>query len=250
MISIPVISKLVMKRWIGTTLTAGAALALAGCGMRPELEECQTRLTAAEAERSRLDQDLTDLRGDYREVLRSFAVAPADDSVTAGLRSDVEQQIEVVRSSVADQVAPLVREQLEKELESLLATLDRQFGRIDVQYTRIANRLDEVRGSLDVANERLEGIEISGAGLRREISEQRIDAGRLEQEVEQVAAAIEAFDESHFLCRECEDYLDIRRKRVDPILSFHADVKSTLRRLPTLIAGVEAGFGGEDAGDG
>jgi len=229
-------------RFLGTVATAGAVLAAAGCGVRGQLEECETRLTATEAERARLEQDLTDLRDDYKEVLRSFAVAPTDESVTAELRGDVEQQIEVVKSSLADQVPPLVREQLEKELESLLATLDQQFGRLDVQYTRLASRLDEVRGSLDIANERLEGIEVSGDGLRREISEQRIDARRLEQEVEQVASAIEAFDEAHFLCRECEGYLDIRPKRVDPILSFHADVKSALRRLPTLIAGVEAGF--------
>jgi chromosome segregation ATPase len=234
------------QRFLGLVLAGGAALAVAGCGVGAQLEECQTRLTATEAERDRLDLDLVALRDDYKEVLRSFAVTPTGESVTAEMRSDVEQQIEVVKSSVADQVPPLVREQLEKELASLLATLDQQFGRVDVQYTRIATRLDEVRGSLDIANERLEGIEVSGEGLRREISEQRIDVARLEEEVEKVAASIEVFDESYLLCRDCAEYLDIKPKRAEPILSLHADLKSALRRLPTLIAGVEAGFDGDD----
>ncbi|HVS14869.1 MAG TPA: hypothetical protein VMV46_13150 [Thermoanaerobaculia bacterium] len=242
------------RRPATAVLVAGLALSLGGCGTRAALEECQARLTATEAERARLDKDLGDLRGDYKEVLRSFAVTPAGEGVTADLRTDVQEQIEVVKSSVADQVPPLVREQLERELESLLTTLDRQFGEIDVQYSRISTQLREVRGSLDVANERLEGIEVSGEGLRREIGEQRIDQTRLEQEVERVATSIEDFDESYFLCRDCEEHLDIRRKRLDPILAFHADVKSALRRLPTRIAGVEAGFedgdGEEEAGGG
>jgi hypothetical protein len=235
------------RRTASAALAGCLALAVAGCGTQAALEECQARLTATEAERARLELDLGDLRSDYKEVLRSFAVSPGAEGVTADLRADVQEQIDVVKSSVADQVPPLVREQLEKELESLLSTLDRQFGEIDVQYSRIATQLREVRGSLDVANERLEGIEVSGEGLRQEISEQRIDQSRLEQEVERVAASIESFDESYFLCRECEQYLDIKRKRLDPILAFHADVKSALRRLPTVIAGVEAGLEVEDA---
>lgn len=230
-------------------LSVALLLPLAGCGVKAQLEECQTRLTATEAERARLDQDISALRDDYKEVLRTFAMEPAGDSVTSDLRGEVEQQIDVVKSSVADQVPPLVREQLEKELDSLLSTLDQQFGRIDTQYSRISNRLDEVRGTLDIANERLEGIEVSGQGLRQQISEQRIDTAKLEVEVEAIATAMENFDEARFLCRQCDAYLDIRPKRVEPILSFHADMRAALRRLPTRLAGLEAGFEHEETVD-
>ena len=210
------------------------ALMASGCLVsRSELDECTTRVAALDAENARMEKDLEALRSDYKEVLRDFGVqTPAGQELTAEYMSDVRQQLDVMRQAMQEEVPEQVRENLTRELDSLLSMLDTQYAELNAQYSRISGRLEQVTSSLEVANSRLEGIEITGSDIQQELVAQRVDEDRMETELQSLADMIEGFDESHFLCRDCPEHLGIRPKRTEEILSFHAEVRSILRRLP------------------
>jgi chromosome segregation ATPase len=223
-----------------------AAIAATGCQARTQLEECQTRLTAVDAERARLEQDLQDIRSDYKELVRGWGIAQGEETgtTTEQYLSDVQERIDVMKGVVANQVPALVQEQLQKELGALADSLETQFGQLDARHAQVRMQLDQVQGALLVANARLEGIERTGSNIQTELVAQRVDEDKLEQEMEALSVKIEEFDEKHFLCKDCPEFLEVRRKRQDVILAFHNDVRSALRRVP--ISVMRAASGMED----
>jgi chromosome segregation ATPase len=228
-----------------------AALAATGCQARAQLEECTTRLAALDAEKARLEQDLQDIRTDYKELVRGWGVAQGQEegTTTEEYLADVQQRIDVMKNVVANQVPALVQEQLQKEMGALADTLETQFGAIDTRHAQLRLQLDQVTGALAVSNQRLEGIERSGTDIRTELAAQRVDEDKLEQEMEALSIAIEDFDEKHFLCKDCPEFLEVKRKRQDVILAFHNEMRSTLRRVPISVMRTDSGLG-EDADTG
>ncbi len=211
------------------------AVFASGCLVsRTELEECTTRVAALDAENARMEKDLEALRSDYKEVLRDFGVqTPAGQEITAEYMADVRQQLDIMRQAVQEEVPDQVRENLTRELDSLLSMLDTQYAELDAQYSRISGRLEQVTTSLEVANSRLEGIETTGTDIQQELVAQRVDEDRLETELNDLADMIDGFDDTRFLCgKECPEHLGIRPKRAEGVLSFHAEIRSILRRLP------------------
>jgi chromosome segregation ATPase len=224
-----------------------AALAGAGCQARAQLEECQTRMAALDAEKARLEQDLQDIRTDYKELVRGWGIAQGQEegTTTEQYLADVQERIDVMKGVVANQVPALVQEQLQKELGALADTLETQFGEIDARHAQLRLQLDHVQGALVVANQKLEGIEQAGSDIQTELAAQRVDEDKLEQEMEALSVRIEDFDEKHFLCKDCPEFLEVKRKRQDVILTFHNEMRSALRRVP--IAVMRAGSGAGEA---
>ena len=217
------------------SLSALITMTASGCLVaRSDLEECTTRVTALDAENTRMEEDLEALRSDYKEVLRDFGVqTPAGQELTAEYMNDVRQQLDVMRQAVQEEVPDQVRENLTRELDSLLSMLDTQYAELNAQYSRISGRLDQVTTSLEAANSRLEGIETTGTDIQEELVAQRVDEDRLETELNNLADMIDGFDDTRFLCgKDCPEHLGIRPKRAEGVLSFHAEIRSILRRLP------------------
>jgi chromosome segregation ATPase len=233
-----------------------AALAVTGCQAKAQLEECQTRLAAVDAEKVRLEQDLQDIRTDYKELVRGWGVAQGQEegTTTEQYLADVQQRIDVMKNVVANQVPALVQEQLKKELGTLADTLETQFGEIDTRHAQLRMQLEQVQGALVTANTRLEGIERTGGSIETELAAQRVDEDKLEQELEALSVSIQAFDEKHFLCNTCPEFLEVKRKRQDVILAFHNEMRSALRRVPISVmragAGVEEGAEGGEGTEG
>ncbi|HUP22848.1 MAG TPA: hypothetical protein VNB06_07895 [Thermoanaerobaculia bacterium] len=223
-----------------------AAIAATGCQARTQLEECQIRLAAVDAEKARLEQDLQDIRSDYKELVRGWGIAQGEETgtTTEQYLSDVQERIDVMKGVVANQVPALVQEQLQKELGALADSLETQFGQLDARHAQLRMQLDQVQGALLVANARLEGIERAGSSIQTELVAQRLDEDKLEQEMEALSLRLEEFDEKHFLCKDCPEFLEVRRKRQDVILTFHNEVRSALRRVP--ISVMRAASGTED----
>jgi chromosome segregation ATPase len=138
-------------------------------------------------------------------------------------------------------VPALVQEQLQKELGSLADSLETQFVQLDTRHAQLRLQLDQVQGALVVANARLEGIERSGSNIQSELVAQRVDEDKLEQEMEALSLRLEEFDEKHFLCKACPEFLEVKRKRQDVILTFHNEVRSALRRVPISVMRTAAG---------
>lgn len=233
-----------------SVLVLAAAVAATGCQAKAQLEECQTRLAAVDAEKARLEQDLQDIRTDYKELVRGWGIAQGQEAGTSSEEylADVQERIDVMKNVVANQVPALVQEQLQKELGALADTLETQFGEIDTRHARLRVQLDQVQGALVVANARLEGIERSGGDIQTELIAQRVDEDKLEQEMEALSIAIEEFDEKHFLCKDCPEFLEVKRKRQDVILTFHNEMRSALRRVPISVMRAGAADGDDAAG--
>jgi chromosome segregation ATPase len=224
-----------------------ASLAVTGCQAKAQLEECQTRLAAVDAEKVRLETDLQDIRNDYKELVRGWGVAQGQEegTTTEQYLADVQQRIDVMKNVVSNQVPALVQEQLQKELGALADTLETQFGEIDTRHAQLRMQLEQVQGSLVTANARLEGIERSGGEIHTELQAQRVDEDKLEQELETLSTSIQDFDEKHFLCNTCPEFLEVKRKRQDVILAFHNEMRSALRRVPITV--MRAGAEGDEA---
>lgn len=238
---------------VALLVALAAAVFATGCQTRAELEECTTRLAALDAEKARLEQDLQDIRTDYKELVRGWGVAQGQEegTTTEQYLADVQERIDVMKNVVANQVPALVQEQLQKELGALADTLETQFGAIDTRHAQIRLQLDQVTGALAVSNQRLEGIERSGTSIQTELAAQRVDEDKLEQEMEAISTRIEQFDEKSFLCKDCPEFLEVKRKRQDVILAFHNEIRSTLRRVPISVMRAASGEAeGEAEGEG
>ena len=224
-----------------------AALALTGCQAKAQLEECQTRLAAVDADKVRLEQDLQDIRNDYKELVRGWGIAQGQEegTTTEQYMADVQQRIDVMKNVVANQVPALVQEQLQKELGALADTLETQFGEIDTRHAQLRMQLEQVQDALVTSNARLESIERTGGDIQTELVAQRVDEDKLEQELEALSLSIEQFDEKHFLCNQCPEYLEVKRKRQDVILAFHNEMRSALRRVPITV--MRTGAAGDEA---
>ncbi len=238
------------------------ALTLAGCvsksahdELQAQLDSCQQGSTECSAERDRLAADLDELQDEQQRVLEQWrAELGITSDGTEAFRNDVAGQVDLIKTRITDELPDMVRAQLGKDLEQLTTLLDQQYSDIDRQVTEVLGRLVRTQESLEDANRsleraeiRLDAIESTGAAIRQDIATQRLDTATLNAEVSAVAAQIEDFNYRYFLCKDCPEYLGIRRKRQDEIIAFHADLLAALRRVTGIApAGSTADTSGAD----
>lgn len=207
--------------------------------LQAELEACRSESTTCATEREELDQELADLQEEQNRVLEEWrGELGISGEGTESFRNDVQGQVDVIKNRLTDELPDMVRAQLGKDLEQLTSILDSQFSDIDEQYGQMLGRLVRTQESLEDANRsleraeiRLDAIQSTGAAIREDIAMQRLDAGALEAEVSAVAAQIEDFNYRYFLCKDCPEFLGIRRKRQNEIMAFHDELLSSLRRV-------------------
>ncbi|MEM9404429.1 MAG: hypothetical protein AAGA81_00180 [Acidobacteriota bacterium] len=223
--------------------------------LQAELDACQSESSTCATEREELDQELADLQEEQNRVLEEWRgeLGISGDGTDA-FRNDVQGQVDVIKNRLSDELPDMVRAQLGKDLEELTSMLDTQFSDIDQQYGQMLNRLVKTQESLEDANRsleraeiRLDAIQSTGAAIRQDIAAQRLDSATLAAEVSAVAAQIEDFNYRYFLCKDCPEYLGIRRKRQNEIMAFHDELLSSLRRV-TGVAAEETPV--EDASEG
>lgn len=207
--------------------------------LQAELDACRGDAEACASERGDLEEELADLQDEQNRVLEQWR----DELGISGegaesFRNDVQGQVDVIKNRLTDELPEMVRAQLGKDLEQLTDLLDGQFQDIDKQYNQMLGRLVKTQESLEDANRSLERAEIrldaiqnTGSAIREDIASQRLDAATLNAEVNAVAAQIEDFNYRYFLCKDCPEYLGIRRKRQDEIMAFHSDLLASLRRV-------------------
>lgn len=212
--------------------------------LQAELDACRSDTEACASERSDLEEELADLQDEQNRVLEQWRdELGISGEGTEAFRNDVQGQVDVIKNRLTDELPEMVRAQLGKDLEQLTELLDGQFQDIDQQYTQMLGRLVKTQESLEDANRsleraeiRLDAIQSTGSAIREDIASQRLDAATLNAEVSAVAAQIEDFNYRYFLCKDCPEYLGIRRKRQDEIIAFHADLLASLRRVSGVAA--------------
>jgi len=223
-----------------------------------ELETCRGQSDTCSAERTDLQDELAEIQEEQSRVLDQWRQELGiQGEGTESFRNDVQGQVDVIKTRITDELPDMVRAQLGKDLEQLNQLLEGQFSDIDKQYNQMLSRLVTTQESLEDANRsleraeiRLDAIQTTGTAIREDIAAQRVDAGALSAEVNAVAAQIEDFNYRYFLCKDCPEFLGIRRKRQDEIIAFHADLLSALRRVSGVVPGTtEEAVSDEPNGD-
>lgn len=220
-------------------LSTGCVTKSSRDALQAELDACRTESTACASERDELDEELADLQEEQSRVLEEWrGELGISGEGTESFRNDVQGQVDVIKTRLSDELPDMVRAQLGKDLEELTSMLDSQFGDIDKQYSQMLGRLVNTQESLEDANRsleraeiRLDAIQSTGAAIRQDIASQRLDSNTLAAEVNAVAAQIEDFNYRYFLCKDCPEFLGIRRKRQNEIMAFHDELLSSLRRV-------------------
>ncbi len=209
-----------------------AAVAIAGCASKADLEAAREQVAACDGEKAELEaavisweQRFDRAAGRWDEIETS--VAGALPRALGELHTERERIIELVPEQVQSEVAAY--------LEEYFATVMKGFGQLADDNAAIKGQLRATHKALEAVGADTRAI---GTAIDETVAEERAqreaEMARRQNVSEQLADLVDLvveFDQNRINCKQCPDRLKLNRKERESVLGFHAELMADLADL-------------------
>lgn len=203
------------------------AVSTLGCVPKSQYEATSAELVSCRKELDASDDAIAEWRGKYEWQLAQWEEAFVErDGSPAATLDLVEGRFQ----EIAVSLPPMVRAEVEANLQELAAIISAEFlklqrtnARLSQQMTEAGDRLDEI-GREMVRGEDLDDLEVAEESRRRHL---RALAERTSALVER----IQDFDRTRLHCKSCPQFLSLKRKKSAEIARFHDELVREISKL-------------------